>query len=245
MNPLAAGRFRPASPCGRPVSWAATGRWGGVSRVPFDSLNLSPAVGDDQAMVQINQQQVTELIGATELQALDAKHGAKVAVASRGGIANECDGVVTTTPGLALLVLAADCVPIVLADPAHGVIAVAHCGWRGLTAGIVHATVTVMREQGAVNIQAITGPAICARCYPVQIDCIDQLRDALPQSHFADVAVSTDDQWRVDVRAGVHLQLADLDVTFSSIQRCTYEDPSLFSYRRDGRTGRHGMIVVQ
>ncbi|MSY38680.1 MAG: hypothetical protein F2641_04450, partial [Actinobacteria bacterium] len=86
MNPLAAGRFRPASPCGRPVSWAATGRWGGVSRVPFDSLNLSPAVGDDQSMVQINQQQVTELIGAAELQALDAKHGAKVAVASRGGI---------------------------------------------------------------------------------------------------------------------------------------------------------------
>ena len=245
MNPLAEGRFRPESPCGRPVSWAATGRFGGASRAPFDSLNLSRAVGDDQATVQMNQQRVAELIGAVELQVLDAKHGAKVAVASHGGIAVECDGVVTTTPGLALLALAADCVPIVFADPAHGVIAAAHCGWRGLTAGIVHATVTVMRELGAVNIQAMTGPAICAQCYPVQIDCIDQLRDGLPQSHFANVTLNTDGQWSVDVRAGVHLQLADLDVRFSSIQRCTYEDSSLFSYRRDGRTGRHGMIVVQ
>ena len=245
MNPLAAGRFRPASPCGRPVSWAATGRLGGASNEPFDSLNLSTSVGDDPACVLANQQKVAALVGATQLQVLDAKHGAQVSMASGAGIADGCDGVVTTTPELALLALAADCVPIIFADPGNAVIAAAHCGWRGLTAGIVEATVEMMRDHGATTIQAITGPAICIKCYPVQEDCIDQLRDGLTQATFAAVTQKIDNRWNVDVRAGVHLQLAELDVNFSSINRCTYEEAALFSYRRDGRTGRHGMIVVQ
>ncbi len=245
MNPLAAGRFRPASPCGRPVNWAATGRLGGASAGPFSSLNLSTTVGDDLETVQENQRRVAALVGATALHVLDAKHGAKVSLATTAGIAHSCDGVVTSTPGLALLALAADCVPIVLADPGQGVIAVAHCGWRGLNAGIVEATVSLMLEQGARTIQAITGPAICSACYPVQSDCVDQLRDGLSTSQFASVVTPQDEQWSVDVRAGVHLQLAELEVSFSSINRCTNEDQTLFSYRRDGRTGRQGMIIAQ
>ena len=244
MNPLAAGRFRPASPCGRPVNWAATGRLGGRSGAPFDSLNVSTTVGDHLATVLENQQLVATLVGSSSVHVLDAKHGALVSLATQAGIAQGCDGVVTTTPGLALLALAADCVPIVLADPAQGVIAAAHCGWRGLTAGIVEATVSAMRAQGAVMIQAITGPAICVHCYPVQQDCIDQLSDGLTGEQYAVVTNKVGNQWSVDVRAGVHLQLTDLGVHFTSVDRCTYEDASLFSYRRDGRTGRQGMIIA-
>lgn len=244
MNPLAAGRFRPASPCGRPVNWAATGRLGGGSVVPFDSLNLSTTVGDDQNTVLANQLSVAALVGASELHILDAKHGSQVGLASHAGIARGCDGVVTTVPGLGLLALAADCVPIVLADPGAGVIAAAHCGWRGLTAGIVEATVSEMRAQGAITIQAITGPAICVHCYPVQQDCIDQLRDGLTPEQFLSVSHKIGSRWHVDVRSGVHRQLAQQDVQFSSVDRCTFEDASLFSYRRDGRTGRQGMMIA-
>ncbi|MDD2858657.1 MAG: peptidoglycan editing factor PgeF [Candidatus Nanopelagicales bacterium] len=245
MNPVAAGHLRPASPCGRPVTWAATGRSGGVSEAPWSSLNLSATVGDDPEHVQANRRTAAALVGAAHLCVLDARHGATVQVATGAGIAAGADGVVTREHGLALLALAADCVPVVLADPDAGVIAAAHCGWRGLGAGIIDATVRQMRALGATDIIAISGPAICAACYPVGQDCIDELRAGLPPQVLARVARRTGDQWRVDVRAGVHLQLQAHGVQVRGIARCTFEDAGLFSYRRDAVTGRHGMIVVQ
>jgi YfiH family protein len=244
MNPVAAGRFRPAPPCSRPVNWAATGRYGGVSAAPFESLNLSTTVGDDQHGVLENQARASQLVGVQPYRVLDARHGAQVDFVSEGGIADGCDGMVTTTPGLALMVLAADCVPIVLADPTHGVIAVAHCGWRGLVAGIVEATVELMYAHGADKIQAITGPAICVNCYPVQQDCVTQLQTGLPDGIFSSIIKMSEDQHFVDVRAGVHAQLGVHGIHASSITRCTHEDPSLFSYRRDGRTGRQAMVIA-
>jgi len=245
MNPVAAGQLRSATtPGSRPVHWAATGRFGGVSSDPFESLNLSTTVGDQQDAVLENQVRAARLVEASQYNVLDAKHGAKVAFVSSGGIAHGCDGAVTTTQGLALMVLAADCVPIVLADPANGVIAVAHCGWRGLVAGIVDATVKVMHANGAQKIEAITGPAICVGCYPVQQDCVAQLQAGLPAGIFSTIVKVSNDQYFVDVRAGVHAQLEANGIQFSSIPYCTKEDPSLFSYRRDGRTGRQAMVIA-
>ena len=244
MNPVAAGQFRPASPCSRPVSWAATGRYGGISTTPFESLNLSTTVGDDQRAVLANQTRASQLVGAQHYRVLDANHGAQVAFVSDGGIAAGCDGMVTTTSGLALMVLAADCVPIVFADPAHGVVAVAHCGWRGLAAGIVQATVELMHAHGAKRIHAITGPAICVDCYPVRQDCTTQLQAGLPDDIFSSIIKMSGNQYFVDVRAGVHAQLDAYGIESSSILRCTHEDPSLFSYRRDTQTGRQAMVIA-
>ena len=245
MNPVAAGQLRSATtPGSRPVSWAATGRFGGVSADPFESLNLSTTVGDLQDAVIENQVRAAHLVGVSRYNVLDAKHGSQVALVSAGGIAHECDGAVTTTPGLALMVLAADCVPIVLADQANGVIAVAHCGWRGLVAGIVDATIDLMQANGADKIQAITGPAICISCYPVQQDCVTQLQAGLPTGIVSSIIKMSNDQRFVDVRAGVHAQLEAHGIHPSAILECTMENPALFSYRRDGRTGRQAMVIA-
>ncbi|MDO9486318.1 MAG: polyphenol oxidase family protein [Actinomycetota bacterium] len=244
MNPVAVGRFRPATPGGRPVNWAATGRLGGVSSGEFAELNLSFTVGDDSSRVDENRRLAGRLVGVEQCNVLDAKHGALVQFVTEPGISAATDAVVTTVVGLGLMALAADCVPIVLADPDAGVIAAVHCGWRGLGLGVVPAAVDVMREHGATRIKAVTGPAICVDCYPVGLDCISDLRMQLGREVLQECAIDRGDQWRVDVRAGVHAQLRLESVATWAIERCTATDPQLFSYRANGRTGRQGMIVA-
>lgn len=244
MNPVAVGRFCPATPGGRPVNWAATGRFGGISSGNFLDFNLSLTVGDDVDSVEQNRLSAGQLVGVTDVNVLDAQHGARVEFATAAGIARSADAVVTTLPGLGLLALAADCVPIVLSDPHAGVIAAVHCGWRSLGLGVVAAAIGEMRAHGAQGIRAVTGPAICVDCYPVGRECVDELREQLPAEVFAATAHERANQWHLDMRAGVHAQLRLHGVAFSSITRCTATDAQLFSYRADGRTGRQGMIVA-
>lgn len=226
------------------MNWAATGRSGGVSAGRYGGLNLATHVGDAPEHVEQNRQLVAALLDVTSLCAIDARHGARIATATGPGTATGADGVVSTTPGLGLLVLAADCVPIVLADPDAQVIGAVHCGWRGLAAGVVPAAVTAMRELGAVRIRAVTGPCICVDCYPVGPDCIEVLREQLDDPELAVSAQERGAQWHVDVRAGVHAQLEEQGVIARAIRRCTATDAALFSHRADGSTGRQGMIVA-
>ncbi|MDP2014913.1 MAG: polyphenol oxidase family protein [Actinomycetota bacterium] len=244
MNPVAVGRFRPATPGGRPVNWAATGRLGGVSTGNFAQLNLSLTVGDTVSAVLQNRELAGQMLGVADVCVLDAQHDARVAFAVHGGIAEGADAVVTNVAGLGLLALAADCVPIVLADPSAPVVAAVHCGWRGLGLGVVTAAIDVMRKHGATRISAVTGPSICVDCYPVGIDCVSELKAQLSSELFAACAFDRSGQWHIDVRAGVHAQLRRHGVSTSAIDRCTATDPQLFSHRADGATGRQGMIVT-
>ena len=226
------------------MNWAATGRSGGVSTGRYAGLNLATHVGDAQAHVERNRQFAAALLDVTDLCVIDAQHGARIAVATDAGTATGADGVVSTTPRLGLLALAADCVPIVLADPDAQVIAAVHCGWRGLAAGVVPAAITVMRELGALRIRAVTGPCICVDCYPVGEDCIEALRAQLDGRALEASIHRRGAQWHVDVRAGVHAQLEEQGVSARAIRRCTATDTALFSHRADGSTGRQGMIVA-
>jgi len=244
MNPVAVGLLGPATPGGRPVNWAATGRFGGLSLGEFAEANLSLTVGDDPGAVMRNRARAGRLVGVDEVCVLDARHGARVAIATAGGIAREADAVVTTVPGLGLMALAADCVPIVLADPGAGVIAAVHCGWRGLGLGVVPAAVAAMRALGAGAIRAVTGPSICPDCYPVGPDCVDVLTSQLTDEVLLACALERDGQWHLDVRGGVHAQLRAAGVACAAVERCTATDPALFSYRAQARTGRQGMIVA-
>jgi len=244
MNPVAAGRFSPATPGGRPVNWAATGRSGGVSTGVYAGLNLASHVGDESGLVEQNRQRVAAMLDVPAICMLDAQHGGNVVVVHSSGIARESDAVVTTAPRLGLLALAADCVPIVLADPDAHVIAAVHCGWRGLGAGVVTAAVSVMREQGATRIRAVTGPAICVGCYPVGLDCVQALQEQLDAEAFAASTRRQGSQWQVDVRAGVHHQLHMEGIVATSVKRCTATDERLYSFRAAGQTGRQGMIVA-
>lgn len=246
MHPHAEGLLE-ATTGGRPVRWAATGRSGGVSRPPFEALNLAAHVGDDVDDVAANRALVARHldVAPTAVAVLTAEHGARVVFADSGGALPPADAAVTTREGLALLALGADCATIALADADAGVVGVAHCGWRGLVAGVVPAVVDAMRSAGAHRLAAVIGPAICPRCYPVGAECIEQIVAAVSPEVAEVACLEVSGQWFVDVPGAARVLLQSAGVAVTSLPGCTVEDADLFSHRRDGRTGRHGMIVVR
>lgn len=227
-----------------PVEWAFTDREGGASAAPFDSLNLGGHVGDDLAAVTRNRRALAQALGRAPERVLflDQCHGTEVVVANGpwpGGRAPKADGVVTTVPGLALAVLVADCTPVLLADPEAGVVGAVHAGRPGMTTGIIDRAVLVMREAGARSLHAAVGPSVCGRCYEVPADMRDAAAEVSPES----CAVSWTGTPAIDVAAGVVAQLRANDVGVQWVSGCTRESPQLFSYRRDGQTGRFAGIV--
>lgn len=227
-----------------PVEWAFTDREGGASAAPFASLNLGGHVGDDLAAVTRNRRALAQALGRAPERVLflDQCHGTEVVVANGpwpGGRAPKADGVVTTVPGLALAVLVADCTPVLLADPEAGVIGAVHAGRPGMTTGIIDRAVLVMREAGARSLHAAVGPSVCGRCYEVPADMRDAAAEVSPES----CAVSWTGTPAIDVAAGVVAQLRANDVGVQWVSGCTRESPQLFSYRRDGQTGRFAGIV--
>ncbi|MFG2876738.1 peptidoglycan editing factor PgeF [Streptomyces sp. NPDC048337] len=223
--------------------FAFTDRWGGVSAVPYEELNLGGAVGDDPAAVRANRELAAKSLGIDPALVvwMNQVHGRDVAVVDGPwgdlGEIPAVDAVVTARRGLALAVLTADCTPVLLADPVAGVAGAAHAGRPGLVAGVVPAAVEAMVALGAEpgRIVARTGPAVCGRCYEVPAEMRDAVSAAVP-------AARAETSWgtpAVDVVAGVHAQLAEagvVDVRRSPV--CTLESRDHFSYRRDRVTGR-------
>lgn len=191
--------------------------------------------------MQANRESVRTALGGHELVVMQACHGADVAVVESGGVIPAVDGLVAMRAGLVLLALAADCVPIALCDANGSVIAAAHCGWKGLVAGIVPATVAAMRDLGAQGIRAVLGPSICPHCYPVDSARIADVRAGTPGSVSA---AALHVPGAIDVAAGVIAQLADLGIDAVRVPGCTAESAQLFSFRRDGVTGRQGMAAM-
>ncbi|MER6393954.1 peptidoglycan editing factor PgeF [Streptomyces sp. NPDC001523] len=224
--------------------FAFTDRWGGVSAVPYEELNLGGAVGDDPAAVRANRAAAAKSLGlAPELVIwMNQVHGRDVAVvdgpwdAERETIPS-VDAVVTARRGLALAVLTADCVPVLLADPVAGIAGAAHAGRPGLVAGVVPAAVEAMIALGADpgRLVARTGPAVCGRCYEVPAEMRDAVAEVVPAA-WAETSWGTP---AVDVVAGVHAQLARAGVANADRSPvCTLESRDHFSYRRDRVTGR-------
>lgn len=223
--------------------FAFTDRWGGVSAVPYEELNLGGAVGDDPAAVRTNRELAAKSLGldAALVVWMNQVHGADVAVVdgpwdTAAGIPS-VDALVTTRRGLALAVLTADCTPVLLADPVAGIAAAGHAGRPGLVAGVVPAAVRAMVELGAdpARITARTGPAVCGRCYEVP-EAMRAEVSAVAPAAYAETSWGTP---ALDVSAGVHAQLEALGVhdrEHSPV--CTRESDDHFSYRRDRTTGR-------
>lgn len=226
------------------AQWVFTDRSGGFSEPPFDSLNLATHVGDDPAAVARNRDSVAQLfeLPVDAIAFMTAEHRDRVAVVDRSSPdpAHPSDALITTDSGIALGSLAADCVPICLADLDAGVVASVHCGWPGVVAGVVPATIAAMRELGSSHIQAVVGPAVCAACYPVDQARAEEFGRVAPEQ----VSVTADGQYHVDVRGAVVMQLTGEGVQALTVGGCTRETPSLFSYRRDGLTGRHSGLIV-
>lgn len=222
------------------VHWAITDRWGGSSRGEAGELNLARHVGDVDSAVDRNRSALADAFGlaAHGLRFMDQQHGCDVAVAGPG-TAPGVDALVSDRADEALVVMVADCVPVLLADRRARVAAAAHAGRPGMIGGIVPATLAGMRERGAQEIEAVVGPSVCARCYEVPAE----MRDAAAAVEPVSAAVSWTGTPAIDVAAGVVAQLVRGGVSVRWLPGCTREDPNLYSYRRDGQTGRFAGVV--
>ncbi|WP_328912893.1 MULTISPECIES: peptidoglycan editing factor PgeF [unclassified Streptomyces] len=226
--------------------FAFTDRWGGVSAVPHDSLNLGGAVGDDPAAVRTNRERAAAALGRDPGRVVWMRqvHGREVAVvdAPWGAEVPAVDALVTARADLTLAVLTADCVPVLLADPRAGVVAAAHAGRPGLVAGVVPAVVEAMIGQGAETgrIMALLGPSVCGKCYEVPAEMRENVAAVVPEA-YAETSWGTP---AVDVSAGVRSQLACCGVRLMDGPAvCTLESTDHFSYRRERVTGRLASYV--
>ncbi|RJQ78159.1 peptidoglycan editing factor PgeF [Pseudonocardiaceae bacterium YIM PH 21723] len=221
-----------------------TTREGGGSTAPYASFNLGLHVGDDSAAVQANRQRLAEGVGrpVSEFVWMEQVHGTNVEFVGEAGNLAATDGVVTGTPGLVLAVLVADCVPVLLADQEAGVVAAVHAGRVGARDGVLSAAVEQMTKAGAQaeRIDVLLGPSVCGPCYEVPADMADEVEAALPGSR-CKTAKGTPG---LDLRAGLFRQLTDAGITRIGIDpRCTVEDPTLFSHRRERVTGRQAAVI--
>jgi len=209
-----------------------TTREGGVSQGPYATLNLSHAVGDRPEFVEENRRRVRATFGHPPELGLDQVHGARVVVAQGPGTA-EADGAATNVPGLLLRVSVADCYPLLFEDPESQAVAAVHAGWRGVAAGIVENAVATMQKAFHTNPQKLrvaVGPGICGRCYQVGPEVVEAV------GGFAVPDPSAKGRFLLDLPAAIEARLRALGVmNIWRANRCTFEDETLFSYRRQGR----------
>lgn len=240
------------------VGVAFTDRLGGVSTGSFAALNLGRTDLDDPSAVATNFGRIRTALGVSRIATLRQVHsadvvriddvtfpqdrpGGELGGSAPGGLSLPvADAMVTQTPGVALCIRVADCVPVLLADSASGVVGAAHAGRVGLAAGVLDATVAAMQELGADHITAWIGPHVCGRCYEVPAEMADEIAAIVPAAR----ATTRQGTPALDLGAGCEAQLADAGVMVTHIGGCTMEDPRLHSHRRDGAgAGRLGALV--
>lgn len=225
-----------------PARLGFTDRLGGASSSPYAALNLALHTGDDPSRVSENRARLAGALGGPQLVFGDQVHGTGVAVVSgpHEDAVPATDGLVTSTPGVALVMMGADCLPVLLA--ADNVVGAAHVGRAGLAAGVLPELLRVLREQGAGEVVARIGPGICGRCYEVPVELAEAVEAAAPGSRTTTRAGTP----AVDLTAGARRQLLDAGVEdVVAVGGCTLEQPGrFFSYRRDGVTGRHAGVIV-
>lgn len=231
---------------GEAVNAAFTDRYGGVSAPPYAELNLGGGGDCDAAAIATNRGRVAAALGvrAEGVVWMRQQHGNEVAHVDvePGRTAPAVDATVTTTPGLTLAVLVADCVPVLLTDPERGLVGAAHAGRLGLTRGVVPALVARAVELGGEpgRMAAMLGPAVCGSCYEVPRAMRDEVASVAPAARCS----TREGAPGLDIRAGVEAQLRGAGVSLIHRDaRCTRESPEMYSHRREGRTGRFAGYV--
>ena len=220
------------------------GRQGGVSTGIFASLNCGFGSGDAQEAVATNRARVIEALGAQELVTVSQHHSATVFPVRAPWPPDQspmADAMVTKRPGIALGILAADCMPVLFADAKAGVIGAAHAGWKGAFGGVLEATIAAMEQLGSLRsrIAAAIGPAISGDSYEVG-----------PEFHarFVGADAKNDQYFEPSSRVGHYLfDLPAYAMTrlsrsgigvIANLGACTYrQEADYFSYRRATHRG--------
>ena len=227
-------------------------RTGGVSREPFASLNLGRAVGDEPEHVAENLRRFAAAVGyaADALFELGQVHGRGVRSVVPSDVADlvrrESGDALVASGGAAVGVRTADCVPVLLADPASRRVAAVHAGWRGVALGVVPAAIEAL-DVPASGLVAALFPHIRACCFEVGEEVAQQL--ALLPGGEAAIVRGQGDKPHVALASLVVAQLLAAGVARDNIDDvpgCTRCEPErFFSFRRDGQaSGRHLTAIV-
>jgi len=239
------------------IGVAFSERVGGVSSAPFASLNLAGHVGDGPEQVDRNRDLLLESIGIAALRerltTAEQVHGLRVvevtaSVAGSGASVGggrtpvaAADALWTREPGVPLMMMFADCVPVILARPSIPAVAVVHAGWRGAAAGVVREAARALSAlPGEDDLVAYVGPHIGPCCYEVGPECVSHFDNAFvtitaASSRLDLGAVVTEDLKRSGVPEGRQCHLGI----------CTAHNTDRFySHRAEGPTGRHGALAV-
>lgn len=222
----------------------ATTRAGGVSDGEYASLNLGLASGDDPARVAVNRARVREHLPG-DPRWLRQVHGIAVADLDRlaPGAVPEADAAAVSTPGVVAAVLTADCLPVVLARGDGGRVAVAHAGWRGLSAGVLEAAVEALGGDPGAAL-AWLGPAIGPDAFEVGPEVREAFLDVDPGAGESFVARG-EGKYLADLYALARRRLARAGLAqVHGGGRCTRDEPAaFFSYRRAKASGRQGTFA--
>jgi YfiH family protein len=243
----------------------------GVSRPPFDHFNLGTRAGDEPDAVARNRAELIERFALPseprwlrQVHGVDAvRFGAPAGATPVASLSSpdpsvkrsrltplprqqdepEADAAVTSVPGVVLAILTADCLPVVFAADDGSEVGAAHAGWRGLSAGVLEATITTM-QTSADRIVAWLGPAAGSQAYEIGEEVFDAFVSRDPRAAIAFTATRSG-HWRVDLYALAGQRLADAGVTrVHGGGLCTISDPQrFFSHRRDQRGGRMATMV--
>ena len=235
-----------------------TGRFGGVSQAPYDSLNLGLNRGDAPENVAENRRRLAEALGYEEskLVLTHQTHSDIVRVVTAGdarGIDHhaypEADGLVTNDPGVALWVFTADCTPILLQDPVTGAVGAVHAGWRGTASKIAAKAVARMVSafgSRPEDIRAAIGPAIGQCCFETDRDVPEAMLAAYGEGAKAFISPKGE-KYYVDLKELNALALRSAGVTQISIAaECTMCNCHRFWSHRatKGIRGSQGGIIV-
>lgn len=220
------------------------GRRGGVSEGVCAGLNVGWGSDDSREAIAENRRRALAAVApGAQLVTVHQVHGAEaVAVAAPWGddARPQADAMVTDRPGIALGILTADCAPVLLADPAAGVIGAAHAGWKGAFAGIVESTVAAMETLGAdrARIAAAVGPCIARRSYEVDEAFLRRFAEADPANERF-FSSGREGRHLFDLEGFVLSRLAAAGLArVEALGQDTYAQPELFySYRRATHRG--------
>ncbi|MBS5544508.1 MAG: peptidoglycan editing factor PgeF [Lachnospiraceae bacterium] len=249
------------------IPWVAHGfssRWGGVSCKDFSSMNFSVGRGDEPEAVLENFSRMAEALGVERDRMVVSwqTHTDRVRLATEEdegkGVVRprdyrDVDGLITNVPGITLVTLYADCVPVYLVDPVKRAIGLCHSGWRGTVQGIGEKTVRKMAEafgSEPEDLIGCIGPSICADCFEVGPEVAEEFKMAFPAEYHERLCpfYGASGKYHVDLWLANRLVLRRAGLLESKIHAtnlCTKCNPQVFFSHRamGGRRGNMGAFL--
>ncbi len=221
-------------------------RLGGVSRPPFETLNLGLHTVDDTQAVHENRRLFFNALGVDPQRVVFPQqiHSADIKIVGQPGAVAHCDALITNQPNVFLSIQTADCFPVFLYDPVQKVVAIIHSGWRGTAKNITGQTLRKMHAHfnvQAANILALIGPGVQKQCYQVDRSVVDFFA---PEFYETD----TPHHFLLDLQGAIYHQLLNEGVPAEQIEMdrdCTHCRSDLYySYRRDGKKSGRMMGII-